>query len=432
MTDFEAYLPPRAAARAGRRGGAAEALREIPDRARIVVPPLSGTPLGLLAVLDELRGGWSELELACGSLLTHAAPLDHPGAPFRFSTYQTSRPLRAAEAAGALQHIPASYAQVPTLFRQDGPLPADAVLVQVSPAGPDGRHSLGASVGGIVDVIRTAPLVIAQINANAPYSFGASELEPQEFDWLVELDSEIPQLRRTAPGPVELQIAEHVVSLVPDGATLQFGLGGAPEAIMGMLGRRRDLGVHSGLISDGIVGLLQSGALSGSRKAVDPGRIVATEAAGSADFYRWLHRNDAVRLAPAGYSHSLLVLARQSRFVAINSAVQAALDGSVNAESVDGRQISGPGGQPDFAAAAQLNGGLSLIAMPAAAARGRVSRIVSQLDPGAVVTTPRYLADIVVTEHGIARLRGRTLEQRAAALRRIAAPEMRAALSGSA
>ncbi len=423
MTNFDSHLPPRSSPRKARLVSPEQALRQIPDRARIVVPALSGTPVGLLAALDDLRAGWTELELACGNLLTHIAPLDHPGAPFRFSTYQTGGPLRAAEQAGQLEHIPATYAQVPTLFAQDGPLPADAVLVQVSPPGPDGRHSLGTSVGGIVDVIRTAPLAIAQINANVPYTFGAAELAADEFDWLVELDSDIPQLRRTEPGEVELQIARHVVSLVPDGATLQFGLGGVPEAIMGLLGERRDLGVHSGLISDGIIGLHNSGALTGTRKTTAPGLIITTEAAGGADFYRWLHRNDAVRLAPASYTHSLLILAQQRNFVAINSAVQVALDGSVNAESVGGRQISGPGGQPDFAAAAQLNGGLSVIAMPATAARGRVSRIIRRLDADAVVTTPRYLADIVVTEYGIARLRGRTLAQRADALRAIAAPQ---------
>ena len=431
MIDFDAHLPPRHAPRNACRASPEHALRQIPDLARIVIPALSGTPVGLLTALDDLRAGWTELELACGNLLTHIAPLDHPGAPFRFSTYQTSGPLHAAEQAGQLEHIPASYAQVPALFAQDGPLPADALLVQVSPPGPDGRHSLGTSVGGIVDVVRTAPLVIAQINANVPYTFGAGELAPEEFDWLVELDSDVPQLRRTDPGEIELRIAEHVVSLVPDGATLQFGLGGVPEAIMGLLGERSDLGVHSGLISDGIIGLVESGALTGARKATAPGLIITTEAAGGANFYRWLHRNETVRLAPASYTHSLLVLAQQHNFVAINSAVQVALDGSVNAESVGGRQISGPGGQPDFAAGAQLNGGLSVIAMPATAAQGRVSRIVERLDADAVVTTPRYLADIVVTEHGIARLRGRTLAQRADALRAIAAPQFRAALTAS-
>ncbi len=423
MIDFDAYLPPRSGPRLGRNGTAARALRDIPDGARVVVPPMSATPVGLLSVLDEIRGGWTDIELATGNLFQHVAPLDHPHEPFRFSTYQTSGPLRDVEAAGALEHIPATYSQVPTLFRPDGPLPADAILIQVSEPGPEGLYSLGTSVGGIVDVVRTAPLVIAQINPNVPYTFGAAELRREEFDWLVSLGSEVIELRRGEPGALERQIAAIVVELVTDGATLQFGIGGVPEAIMGMLGERRELGIHSGLISDGIMGLVESGALTGTQKATAAELIITTEAAGSAAFFQWLDRNPAVCMAPAGYTHSLQVLAQQTNFVGINSAVQVALDGAINAESLGSRQISGPGGQPDFAAAAMLNGGISVVAMPSTAARGKVSRIVKRLDSDAVVTTPRTLADRIVTEFGQAELAGRTLTDRADALRRIAHPD---------
>lgn len=426
--NFDEYLPPRAAQRPAREGSAHEALRQIPDGARVVVPPMSATPMALLHALDEIRAGWTALEIATGNLFTHAPPLDHPHEPFRFATYQTSGPLREVEAVGALEHIPATYAQVPSLFRPDGPLPADAILVQVSEPGPEGMYSLGTSVGGIVDVVRTAPLVIAQVNPNLPYSFGAAELRREEFDWLVPLASDVVELRRADPGPLERGIAAKVAELVSDGATLQFGIGGVPEAIMGMLGERRDLGIHSGLISDGVMGLVDSGALTGSRKATAPELIVTTEAAGSAAFFRWLDRNPAVCMAPAGYTHSLHVLAQQLNFVGINSAVQVALDGTINAESIGARQISGPGGQPDFAAGAMLNGGVSVVAMPSTAARGRVSRIVPRLDAEAVVTTPRTLADRVVTEYGVAELAGRTLSDRAAALRAIAHPDFRSSL----
>ena len=423
--DFDAYLPPRSTPRPCREGSAEQALRQIPDGARIVVPPMSATPVGLLHKLDELRAGWTDIEIATGNLFTHVPPLDHPHEPFRFSSYQTSGPLRDVEAADALQHIPATYAQVPSLFRPDGPMPADVVLVQVSEPGPDGMYSLGTSVGGIVDVVRTAPLVIAQINPNLPYTFGAAELRREEFDWLVPMQSDVLELRRAEPGPLERQIAESVAELVSDGATLQFGIGGVPEAIMGMLGNRRDLGVHSGLISDGVMGLVASGALTGARKATARELIITTEAAGSAEFFHWIDRNPAVCMAPAGYTHSLEILARQRNFVGINSAVQVALDGTINAESLGPRQISGPGGQPDFAAGAMLNGGISVVAMPSTAARGKVSRIVKQLDPDAVVTTPRTLADRVITEFGQARLAGRTLGDRADALRAIAHPDFR-------
>ncbi len=425
MIDFDDYLPPRAAPRQALEGAAERALREIPDGARVVVPPMSATPVGLLAALDDIRAGWTDIELATGNLFAHLPPLDHPRAPFRFSTYQTSAPLREVEAAGALEHIPATYAQVARLFRQDGALPADAVLIQVSEPGPEGMYSLGTSVGGIVDVVRTAPLVIAQVNPNLPYTFGAAELRREEFDWLIPLASPVLELRRAEPGALEREIAAAVAALVSDGATLQFGIGGVPEAIMGMLGDRRDLGIHSGLISDGVMGLVESGALNGARKATAPELIITTEAAGSGEFFGWLDRNPSVCMAPAGYTHSLQVLAQQTNFVGINSAVQVALDGTINAESLGARQISGPGGQPDFAAGAMLNGGVSVVAMPSTAARGAVSRIVRRLDPDAVVTTPRTLADRIVTEHGAAELAGRTLDQRAAALRGIAHPDFR-------
>lgn len=426
---FDAFLPPRAAPRPHREGSAKQALRQIPDGARVVVPPMSATPVGLLHVLDEIRDGWTDLEIATGNLFAHVPPLDHPQQPFRFSTYQTSGPLRDVEAAGALQHIPATYAQVPSLFRQDGPLPADAILVQVSEPGPEGMHSLGTSVGGIVDVVRTAPLVIGQVNSRLPYTYGAAELRREEFDWLVSLDSEVLELRRAVPGPLERQIAAAVAALVSDGATLQFGIGGVPEAIMGMLSEHRDLGIHSGLISDGVMGMVESGALNGSQKTTAAELIITTEAAGSAEFFHWIDRNPAICMAPAGYTHSLQILAQQHNFVGINSAVQVALDGTINAESLGTRQISGPGGQPDFAAGAMLNGGISVVAMPSTAAGGKVSRIVKQLDPGAVVTTPRTLADRIVTEYGQAELEGRTLEARAEALRAIAHPDFLAELT---
>ncbi|MCY3571223.1 MAG: 4-hydroxybutyrate CoA-transferase [Chloroflexi bacterium] len=423
--DFDAYLPPRSAPSLSREGSPEQALRQIPDGARVVVPPMSATPVGLLHALDEIRDGWTDIEIATGNLFTHVAPLDHPGQPFRFSTYQTSGPLREVESAGALEHIPATYAQVPSLFRPDGPMPADAILIQVSESGPEGMYSLGTSVGGIVDVVRTAPLVIAQVNPNLPYTFGAAELQPEEIDWVVPLESDVLELRRADPGPLEREIAESVAELVTDGATLQFGIGGVPEAIMGMLGDRRDLGIHSGLISDGVMGMVESGALTGSRKSTAPGLIITTEAAGSAEFFHWIDRNPAVCMAPAGYTHALEVLARQHNFVGINSAVQVALDGTINAESLGPRQISGPGGQPDFASGAMLNGGVSVVAMPSTAARGKVSRIVRRLDSDAVVTTPRTLADRIITEFGQAELAGRTLGARTEALREIAHPDFR-------
>ena len=428
-TDFEPYLAPSRGPRPGRWADAATALRAIPDGARLLFPTLSGVPMGLLAALDDERERWSSLELVTGTLREPPAPLAHAGAPFRFATWQYSRALRAAEEAGALRVIPARYSQTAALFQPDGPAPVDAVLVSASPPGPDGRLSLGVAVGSVIDALRSAPLVIAQVNPSMPYVRGVGELPPDAFDFLVEIESPLPELTRAPPGPVEEAIAEHVVDLVPDEATLQFGIGAIPEAVMARLTARRDLGVHSGLISDGLIDLQESGALTNARKSQDAGLMIGAVCGGTRRLFDWLHRNPAVRLAPARYSHGVDIVSRSHRFVAINSAISVALDGSVNAETGGGRLLSGPGGQPDYAEAAMsARDGIGIVAMPSTAARGTVSRIVGRLGPEDAVTVPRTLADRVVTEYGVAELRGRSLEERAAALRAVAHPDFRSEL----
>jgi acyl-CoA hydrolase len=195
---------------------------------------------------------------------------------------------------------------------------------------------------------------------------------------------------------------------------------------MSLLGERRDLGVHSGMIGDGIVDLVESGAITNAKKSFDEGVMIAGEVIGTRRLFDWVHRNPLVRMAPSGYTHGVPVIARCRDFVSIQSALQVALDGSINAESIGPKQVAGPGGQPDYAeGAAAAVGGIAIHALPATAAGGKFSRIVPRLDAGAIVTTPRYLADRIVTEFGVARLRGRTLEQRADELRAIAHPRFR-------
>ncbi|MDE2640430.1 MAG: hypothetical protein OXI03_07590, partial [Chloroflexota bacterium] len=288
---------------------------------------------------------------------------------------------------------------------------------------------LGVAVGSVIDALRSAPLVIAQVNPSMPYVRGVGELPPDAFDFLVEIESPLPELTRAPPGLVEEAIAEHVMDLVPDEATLQFGIGAIPEAVMARLTARRDLGVHSGLIGDGLIDLQESGALTNLRKSQDAGLMIGAVCGGTRRLFDWLHRNPAVRLAPARYSHGVDVVSRSHRFVAINSAISVALDGSVNAETVGGRLLSGPGGQPDYAEAAMsARDGIGIVAMPSTAARGTVSRIVRRLGPEDAVTVPRTLADRVVTEYGVAELRGRSIEERAAALRAVAHPDFRSGL----
>ena len=415
--------------RAGRHVDVDTALSAIPEGARVLLAPISGTPLQLLEAIDASRERWNRLELVGGFLLQPIAPLNHAGHPFHFSTWQFSGAYQPAADAGALQIIPGRYSQAATMFTPLGGAPVDVVLAAVSPPSPDGRLSLGVSVGSIIDTVRSAPLVIGQINRQVPYTYGAGELPQTAFDYLVDIEGPLPELHRAKPTDVEQDIAARVVDLVPHGATLQFGLGSVPEAIIGRLHEHRELGIHSGMVSDGIIELTESGALTNSRKTLDVGFSVTAEIVGTRRLYDWVDHNPTLRMAPGRYSHGVPVLARAHRLVAINSAIQVTLDGTVNSESVRGRQISGPGGQPDFAEAVfDATDGAGIIAIPSTAARGSVSRIVTTLDTGAVATLARSLADRFVTEYGVADLRGLTLDQRADAMRQIAHPDFRQAL----
>ena len=328
--------PPSEPAPAGVRRDArfvdaATALRAIPDGARVYLSPFCGTPLQLLAALDEQRERWSSLELVGGFLLEEIAPLRHPGDPFRFTTWQMSGPWRPAVEAGVLDVIPARYSQSGALFSRGGHYAVDVALVQVSPPGPDGRLSLGTSVGSALDVVLSAPLVIAQVNREMPYTYGAGELPPEAFDMLVELDGPLPELARPTPGARDHAIAEHVVALVPDGSTLQIGLGAIPEAVVAGLHARADLGVHSGQINDSIVDLAEQGVLTNSRKAFDEGVSVTAEVIGTRRLFDWVDRNPLVRLAPASYTHGL------ASAVALLAAASGQLGGAGGARWLDQR-----------------------------------------------------------------------------------------------
>jgi 4-hydroxybutyrate CoA-transferase len=426
---FGPYLAPSRGPRGGLRAEPAAAFARIPDGARVLVTSACGTPLQLLEELDAARDRWTDLTLVAGQLLGPIAPAAHAGQPFRFLSIQPSQFLSAASDGGPAQVVPARYSDTASLFLPSGPLAVDAVLVQVSAEGPGGRFSLGVSVGAVIDAVRSAPLVIAQVNRQMPYTFGAGELRRDEIDVLVEIDGPLLEVRRPVVTAEIETIARNVLTQVPDEATLQFGVGSIPEATMALLGQRRDLGIHSGMISDGIVDLVESGAVTNRRKAFDQGLTVAGEVMGTRRLFDWVHLNPLLQMAPSRYTHGVPVVAGCHRFVSIQSALEVALDGSINAESIGDRQVGGPGGQPDFVeAAAAAVDGIAIHALQSTAAGGTVSRIVPQLDAGTIVTTPRYLADRVVTEYGVAQLRGQPLPRRAAALAAIAHPHFRPGL----
>jgi acyl-CoA hydrolase len=427
VTDVDPLPPgPR---RAGKAVSLDQALDAIAEGARVYFSPICGVPLTLLEAVAAQRHRWDHLELASDYLLGPVPPFEHPHEPFTLTSLQPTPAVAPMRAAGALRTVSASYAQYARLLSPEGPLPVDVALVQVSPPGPDGRFSLGVNAGTTAELVRRVPLVIAEVNPAMPYTLGVTECERSDFDLLVDVDHPLPELAPPPSDEVTAAIGGYAAGEIVDGATLQFGIGAIPESVLGALGERADLGLHGGMIGDTVVELVESGVLTGRRKSVDPGLHVVAGVIGTRRSFDWAHRNPAVCTVGSAYSHGVAVLARQTRFTAINSALEVALDGSVNAEAAGTRVLSGPGGQPDFAMGADLApGGCSIIALRSTAGRGDVSRIVRHLAPGTPTTVPRYLVDRVVTEFGVARLRGCSLEERIAALAAVAHPDHRAAL----
>jgi acyl-CoA hydrolase len=305
------------------------------------------------------------------------------------------------------------------------------VLCQVSTPDRDGRHSLGLVADYLPAAIAVARTTIAEVNPHVPYTFG--ETIPSSDERLVTVadDRALPSVKRREASEEDRAIAALVATVVPDGATMQFGVGGTPDAVLAALAAKRDLGIHSGLIGDAVVDLVEAGVVTNARKPVDAGLTVTGAIVGTERLYRWAHRNPTLLMRPVSYTHDPQVLSSFDNFFAINAAIEVDLGGQINAETVNGAYIGAVGGQAAFArAGAAAPHGRSIIALASTAAGGAISRIVARLGDG-VTSTPRADADLVVTEHGVADLRGATLRQRAERLVAIADPAHRSELEAA-
>jgi len=346
----------------------------------------------------------------------------------RFATWHNSPRLRAAEERGDVDFVPARYFDTVSLFAAGGAWAPDAVLVHAAPPDRGGYLSLGVSVSYLLTAARRAPLVIAQVNPRMPRTLGNAFLHRAQIDCWVEVDDPLIEYPPTQVGEVERAIAGHVAELIPDGATIQVGVGSIPQAIMEALGDKRDLGVHS-LLVEHMLPLVEAGVISNARKRLHPGRMDVGEIMGTARLFDWSHENPLINMEPSDLVHDPHVIGALGNFVSVNSALEVDLLGQVNAESLEGRQVTGIGGQFDFVlGATRAAGGRSIIALPSTAAGGKRSRIVRRLGAGARITTPRFLADCVVTEYGTASLSGKSDAERARALARIAHPAWRDSL----
>lgn len=384
-----------------------------------------GEPQTLVETLVQHRERWHGLRLLTG-LQGGAAAYAHPdfAAHFRLTTFMASRAVRAAYAEGRADHVPASVFQTDRLLA-DGRVPVDVALVQVSPPDQRGHCSLGVSVAYNLSAVSAAKVVVAEINEQMPRTRGEGQIHLSEIDEIVPSDRAVVSVAPAVPTETSLAIGQHVAGLVPDGATVQIGVGGVSNAIWQALSGHHDLSVHGGAAGDAVAGLLRSGVITG-RNGLDPARPVTVgQLIGTGELYGFAHENDAFWLGRPALTHNPAVLAGLSGYVSVVSALQVDLRGQVNAETLGGTQVAGVGGALDFAIGAKLaSGGLSVVALPSSARRGQESRIVPRL-PDGVVTLPATLVDVVVTEHGVADLRGQPLAGRRAALAAIAAPRFR-------
>lgn len=356
-----------------------------------------------------------------------ADTFDRAPSSMRFLSYGAIGRASVLADRGLLDVVSERYDRLPDLF-EHGALGADVVLIQVA-VDDTGRISPGLACDYLMQAARRARLVIAEVNPDVPWTHGAPWPADLRIDLFVQADAPPVTLPASGDDDTGRRIAAHVATIVPDGATLQVGVGSLPDAMLAGLSGHRHLGLHSGVLGDAGTALIECGALDNSRKGADAGLSVTNTVCGTQRAYRFAHRNPAVEVRHSRFTHSAASLAPQTRFHAINSALEVDLTGQVNSEALQGRQRGGIGGLLDFARAARAcPGGHGITVLPATAAGGKVSRIVASLG-GAPVTMGRSDVDVVVTEHGIAHLRDVPLGERVRRMIAIAAPEHREALA---
>jgi acyl-CoA hydrolase len=338
--------------------------------------------------------------------------------------------LRAIAATGRLGIVPCHVSQIGPMIGQ-GLIGCDAAFVQVSPPDASGNHSFGLINDFVQEAVAKARVVIAEVNECVPFTHCDAMLPAARIDCAVHVARAPVEVKPAPIGETDLAIAKIVAAYIEDGAVLQIGIGAVPDAIMRLLHDRRDLGVHSGMIGDGLVELVQAGVVTNAGKPIDTGISVTGALIGTRLLYDFADRNPGLAMRAAGYTHDAAVLGRLARFVTINSALEVDLTGQVNAEQSGDRYFGGTGGQVDYVRAGSRSpGGRAIIALPATAQGGRVSRIVASLS--GPVTTARAEVDVIVTEFGAAELKGQTLAERARRLVAIAHPDFRAALDAAA
>lgn len=402
-----------------------QAVQQIKSGQRVVVAHACGEPSIILDALVANAAQYENVEIIHMVAMGKAAYCQPQyDKNFHHNAFFLGGFTRAAAAEGRVDFTPVYFSEIPGLLRED--LRPNVTLLQCSPPDAHGYVSLGVSVDYTKPAAEASDLVIAQVNQNMPRTLGDSFLHVTQIGCLVEADTPVIELAPPKIGDVERAIGENVASLVQDGDTLQLGIGAIPDAVLLFLKEKNDLGIHTEMFSDGVVELVEAGVITNKAKTLHRGQSVATFLMGTRRLYDYVSDNPAVAMYPVDYVNDPYVIGQNDNLVSINSCVQVDIMGQVVSTSAGLRQISGVGGQVDFVRGANLSkGGLAIMAMPSTTGKGKISKIVPFLDQGSAVTTTRNEVNYVITEYGIAKLKGKSLRQRAEALIRIAHPDFR-------
>lgn len=403
-----------------------EAVRVVKSGDRVFLNGNGAAPIVLMDALAQRRDELHSVELV-HLLLLGDLPFAKPEMEghFRHNSLFVGSGDRPAINAGRGDAIPIHLSHIPSLFRDDQ-LPLDVAIVHLAPPNDDGFCSLGIECATTRVVIEKARTVVAQINDRMPFTLGDTLIHYSELDNIVEVSDPLILFKQTGASDVEEKIAQLVAPLITDGCTIQLGIGAIPDAVMAKLDGIRDVGVHTEMVSDGVIRAIEKGIITNRKKTLHPGKCVATFALGSEELYKYIHRNMQFEFYACDYTNNPFVIAQNEKMVAINSAIEVDITGQVCADSIGPRVYSGVGGQVDFVRGAIASkGGKSIIALPSTAKNGTVSRIVPTLRYGAGVVTSRADVHYVVTEFGVAHLRGKNFRQRAEELIQVAHPAFR-------
>ena len=409
------------------------ALSNIQSGNRVYLAGGAGVPQELIQGLTRRAEHLSDVELT--HILTFAeAPYAAPQyqKSFRVNALFIGHNVRTAVREGRADFTPIFLSEIPSLFR-NGLLPLDVVLISLSPPDEHGFCSFGVEVGTTKPAAESARIIIAEVNRQMPRTLGDCFIHVSRLHHIVEVDYPLPEAPQGGSSERHLQVGQHIAEMIPDGATLQMGIGSIPDAVLRNLGNHKDLGVHTELFSDGVIDMVEAGVITCARKSFHPGKIISGFLFGTQRLYDFAHNNPIIELHPIDYVNDPFNIARNEQMVAINSALQVDLTGQVCADSIGPHIYSGVGGQLDFIrGAARSKGGLPLIAFLSTAKNDSLSRIVPMLNTGAGVVTTRNDVHYIITEYGVASLYGQTVRRRAQELIKIAHPKFRDELTAEA